>query len=206
MTYISHMALGGASAVAVLYATKEVMDFDSVMGWVSAGVFFLSSLIGSLFPDIDSRDSKISRMIGGINEPITRIVEHRGFFHSAYFVFLMFVAHFVFSHFFHFYASEGPMQFLFLGFIFGYFTHQFFDAFTMGGVRKWFFGQNLRFLSPNIPIIKRFAFKTGESAEFFCVLVLLFLILFYPIWFEIISWGIDFIKSAIIKKTTSMGE
>ncbi|MBD3249764.1 hypothetical protein GF336_06990 [Candidatus Woesearchaeota archaeon] len=86
-------------------------------------IFFGLVLLGSLLPDIDSLDSKISRNIPVLPSIISTITKHRGIFHTLFIAALFSAA---------LYYTLGK-HFAFALFI-GYTSHLLIDGFTKKGV------------------------------------------------------------------------
>ena len=86
-------------------------------------IFFMMVLIGSVFPDIDERRSRINRWSGIFGIIIAFFAKHRGFFHSSilYFILLVIIS---------FYWSNYYAWGLFLG----YTAHLLGDGITRMGV------------------------------------------------------------------------
>jgi len=90
-------------------------------------VFFLLVLLGSIFPDIDSPNSKINQWSGFIGKIVTLFANHRGVFHSLpLYLILFFLITFFWSK---YYASA-----LFIG----YLAHIIGDGITRGGVKIFY--------------------------------------------------------------------
>lgn len=94
--------------------------------------FFFVCLIASLFPDIDSYNSKLGR--NGFSRTLTAFTKHRGFIHSFLFMGLFY---FIIDR---FWPTLG------LAFLIGYSIHLLLDSLTYRGVRLfWPFKFRLRF-------------------------------------------------------------
>jgi inner membrane protein len=117
--------------------------------------FIVFSLFFTLFPDIDSKFSRVGK--GKIFRLIQIFLKHRGILHS--FIFLFFVSFLLFLFF--------PM--IALPFFVGYGIHLISDSFTVSGIRLFY----------PLNIVYYGAIKTGGSVE--RVIFILFLIanLFY---------------------------
>ena len=90
-------------------------------------LFFFLVLLGSILPDIDSKDSKINRWSGVIGTVVAFFFKHRGLFHSLILHVILF---FVVSYFFGTYYASGLMI--------GYFAHLLGDGFTRGGIAVFY--------------------------------------------------------------------
>ena len=106
-------------------------------------LFTFVLLIGAAFPDIDHPRSRIGQMAW----PISRLFEHRGFFHSffgiAFFSLLLFLI-------------SGSMLYS-IAFLLGYASHIFADALTASGIMPF---------HPLIKIKIRGVLKTGAFYEY----------------------------------------
>ena len=86
-------------------------------------VFFLLVLLGSILPDIDSRNSKINRWSGAIGIIVVFFAKHRSLFHSLVFHISLF---FVVQYFFDWYYATALLL--------GYLAHLIGDGITPAGV------------------------------------------------------------------------
>lgn len=117
-------------------------------------VFMVVALIASIFPDIDSGNSKIGRK--GISKVIAAFATHRGFFHSLLFV--------VFGYL----LLWNIWEIAAFPFLFGYLIHLFLDCFTVRGIRL-FYPLKFKF---------RFFIKSGGMFEAFLFVVFFVLDIF----------------------------
>jgi len=87
-------------------------------------IFFLLVMLGSLLPDIDEENSKISKWFGIIGKIVSKIFSHRGFLHSIFFFLILGM---LMTHFFGKYYAYGLML--------GYLAHLLGDAISLQGVK-----------------------------------------------------------------------
>lgn len=90
-------------------------------------IFFSLILLGSIFPDIDERRSKMNQWSGFLGRMVTFFFQHRGIFHSL-------VLAGVISILMAFYWDS----YYALGLFIGYFSHLAGDAVTLAGVRPFY--------------------------------------------------------------------
>ncbi|WP_238918751.1 metal-dependent hydrolase [Clostridium sp. YIM B02555] len=110
-----------------LYIGSQITKNDIL----SAGVFFGGTIIGSLFPDIDHRNSYIGKKAKGISKTINKLAGHRKLFHAPLMYLLLYS------------ISAGiPMKKVYFigitGLFFGILSHLILDSFTIGGL-PWFY-------------------------------------------------------------------
>lgn len=84
-------------------------------------LFSLFFLFAVLFVDIDSKDSKMGKIL--FFRPIQFFLEHRGIFHSLFFCLF-------FSVIFYFFVGKSAA----FGFFIGFFSHLFLDCLTFQGI------------------------------------------------------------------------
>lgn len=85
-------------------------------------LFIFSLFMGSIFPDIDHANSRVSRGFPILKRVINKLSEHRGFTHSIYGVLLFSIPVLL--------SGIYPL----LGFIFGYLFHILGDMVTYSGI------------------------------------------------------------------------
>lgn len=88
-------------------------------------VFLMLFLVGSVFPDIDSKFSKVGNK--KFLRPFQFFVSHRGIVHSLFFILIIGIILWSF-----FYLE------VYLGFILGFFIHLFIDGLTPRGVKVFY--------------------------------------------------------------------
>ena len=145
------MALTGYAALTQYYGVRE------------AGLFGIGCIIGSVFPDIDLPNTKISKRIPGIPKLLNALFGHRGFIHTPVFMLLIDLL-------LYFGLSKNIHMILFIaGFDFGFLAHLIQDMFNQKGIMfLW-------------PIKKRFRFmktKCGNKSDLPITVCLGFLWLF----------------------------
>ena len=114
MLFKNHVLLG----IAFFLLLKDLLPGGNEV------VFFLMVLLGSIFPDIDERESKMNQWSGLPGRIVAFFFPHRGLFHSLLLAVLLsaLLAFYWNSH----YA---------LGLFIGYLSHLAGDAVTLAGVR-----------------------------------------------------------------------
>lgn len=115
-------------------------------------IYFVLVLIGSIFPDIDRTNSYLGRRIKLLSIPISIIFGHRKFFHSLFFVILVYAAGRVVIEW-----QEWELFYL-IGFIVGVISHLIGDYLTRRGIPLFY------------PFTKKYyrfvvTFKTGSVIE-----------------------------------------
>lgn len=135
----------------MLFITHLLIDLIFVLGFFpylkNPLLFLFVSLFATIFPDIDSSNSRIGKLF--LFRPINFFISHRGILHSFTFVF-------IFSIFILFLFKE-----IFIAFVFGYSLHLILDALTLQGI-YFFYPFKLK--------IKGFI-KTGGFFETFLIVV-----------------------------------
>lgn len=119
MRWPTHALLGGV-ATAIPSAVLALLGGDKDL--FSAGV--LCGVLGALAPDIDTPHSLVGRRM----RPLSFFLKHRGFFHSRFFCFLLFIL--AFSLFVVSYVAGA----LAVCFAVGYASHIFADSWTIAGI------------------------------------------------------------------------
>lgn len=90
-------------------------------------IFFLMIMLGSIFPDIDERRSKMNQWSGFVGRIVTFFFKHRGVFHSLLFAVIISLAIGLYSN-----LHYG------LGLFVGYVAHLTGDMITLAGVRPFY--------------------------------------------------------------------
>ena len=106
-------------------------------------LFMILVLFGSMLPDIDSLNSKISNKIPILPKILSLFVKHRGIFHSIFMAVIISYALYFFTGYFS-------------GFLIGYLSHLIADAMTLSGIA---------FLYPFSKKRIRGFIKTGSISE-----------------------------------------
>lgn len=91
---------------------------------------FLGTVVGSLFPDVDTSTSKIGRKVKIISKIINNMFGHRGLFHCPLLIIGLF---FLFKYIFET-NTITEYSIAYVGFLFGMGIHLFCDMFTKGGI------------------------------------------------------------------------
>ena len=79
MTGKTHLTAGSAAALTYLALLPQKPDFPIALGIFGAGV------LGSLLPDIDHKNSKITHMAKPVGTLVSFLFGHRGLFHAPLF-------------------------------------------------------------------------------------------------------------------------
>lgn len=112
------------------------MLFDKYLS-ITAILIILFGVLGSLFPDIDIKNSKIGHKAKGISFVLNKFFGHRGFIHSPFLYCTIYLA------FFCLYTTKCPIEYHSLyyaantGFLMGALSHLILDTFNKVGI-PWF--------------------------------------------------------------------
>ncbi len=123
-------------------------------------IFFALILLGSVLPDIDSKNSKINQWSGFIGKIIAIFAKHRGMFHSLFFYLFLFFA-----------ISYFTRQYYAFGLFLGYLAHLISDGMTLAGVQVFYPFSKFKLKGP----IKVGSFTEGIIMLCLVVLILKFL-------------------------------
>jgi inner membrane protein len=167
MTFYTHSVFAALLSVILMQILNIAgLMFISLFGLTSLQVI-LGAVLGALVPDLDQRNSKLSRIIPLLSWTIKFIgIKHRGISHSI----LGFIFAAVFS------LSLIKLKFISIflvyGFLLGYLSHILIDLFNSGGVTL-FWPINKRYSLGNI--------KVGRGAEnlLFTVISLILVLIIY---------------------------
>lgn len=157
-------------SIALVILVKKIVLLPFLKESNNWGHIFFGAIFACLLPDIDHPQSWLGRKIKFISVPISRFFGHRSITHS-------FVAIFLYIHLINnnFLLKIFPYDIM-EAFIISYIGHIIADCLTPSGVPLlWPFFFRLR-----IPIIR--THKKNLYEKFFCILILIFSIL-YPIDF-----------------------
>lgn len=124
MNYKTHINGG---ALVGLYISSQIPKSHIL----SAGIFLGGTLIGSILPDIDHKNSYIGKKTKGVSKAINKFAGHRKLFHAPLFYLLLYS------------MSIGAIlqKLLFVsvtGIFCGVLSHLVLDSFTIGGL-PWFY-------------------------------------------------------------------
>lgn len=165
MTRETHSSGGFFIALITLntFITKYLINYNLGYALLSIIIFFYTSYVGSLFPDIDMKSSFISKRHPFISRLFGRRFRHRGFTHSLICVFIIFFAFQVFIK-----TSNNNIIVLSMcyGFLLGYISHLFLDLLTKEGIELFYP------IKANISI---FFIKTNSNGEKYFNRILKFL-------------------------------
>lgn len=150
MQYHTHLAFGAVAGAAVITYFPQLPIEQTIL--YSTGLLF-----GSLLPDIDHPNSKISRAVPVLGDAIAKTTGHRTFFHSLLFLILLSLL----------YQTSIPTD-LVTGLLVGVISHILGDMLTVKGVHL--------FYPIRKPIRSPLTFATGGIAEqiIFIILIGLF--------------------------------
>ena len=115
--------MGGAAAG--ILSTQLLLTANTPEAPVAAAILIGSSLVGSLFPDIDHPGSKIGKKVKILSGTFSMIFGHRKFCHSIWFLALLEGLLF---------AVGAPVMAMW-GFGIGYLSHIALDMLTVSGVQ-----------------------------------------------------------------------
>ena len=113
MLFHTHILIG----IVLFLLTKDLFQGGNQV------IFFFFVLLGSILPDIDSRNSKMNRWSGIIGIIIVFFAKHRGIFHSLVFHLLLF-----------FLMKPLIGTYYASALLIGYSAHLLGDGFTRGGI------------------------------------------------------------------------
>lgn len=166
MTGKHHLVAGTVAGCCVLAST--IIEGDT--NYLVAGGTVLTTMVGSLFPDIDSRTSKLGSKMKITSAIVSKLFGHRGFLHSPLFALVMLlICGLMFKK-----ASISGYALLYYGFVIGMLNHLFCDMLTKGGIPLFY--PALRWKFSILPM------KSGSKWEFIpltitCVLMVVITIL-----------------------------
>ncbi|CUU48087.1 metal-dependent hydrolase [Clostridium beijerinckii] len=124
MNYKTHMNGG---ILVGLYANCQFAN----MPLMSTAVFLGGAFVGSIFPDIDHRNSYIGKKTKGVSKAINKLAGHRKLFHAP--LIYLFLYSTVIGMF-----TDKLMLIGIKGIFLGIFSHLFLDSLTIGGL-PWFY-------------------------------------------------------------------
>lgn len=114
---------------------KYLSNYESIYKAILIFIYVYFSYVGSLFPDIDMKNSYISKIFPKIYRFLGSKFRHRGITHSLIFVYLLCSLFSIIVH-----HSENNIVFicLFSGFIVGYLSHLCLDLLTKEGIELFY--------------------------------------------------------------------
>lgn len=164
----THMTFNSIAILSIKYFTT-VFDSFSFSQFL---IFYCASIIGSIFPDIDEKNSYISRKIPIISIITSSLLKHKTYTH---YLFLP-VGIFVFSFYF---IEDLGIKISLMGFAVGILLHDMGDMFTMNGIRGFLYPF---FPNTNIVLLPCFLrFTTNGMVEYIvlaCFSVINFALIF----------------------------
>lgn len=125
MTGKAHITLGMATAVSMCFIMDNVSSMEGIG-------FIASTTIGAIFPDIDTKQSKISYKMPIVSFFTRLIVGHRGIIHTPIFLIAAIAVGTICG-----FIVPVP-YFVILGFSMGFMLHLIQDSFTRRGI-KWLY-------------------------------------------------------------------
>ncbi|SFC21574.1 metal-dependent hydrolase [Clostridium uliginosum] len=124
MNYKTHINGG---ILAGLYITSQMQSINIL----PTAIFLGSSIIGSLLPDIDHKNSYIGKRVKPVSKVINKLAGHRKLFHSPILYLVLYIGSMSVV------TNKLGLNFLF-GLFLGIFSHLFLDSLTVGGL-PWFY-------------------------------------------------------------------
>ena len=124
MNYKTH--INGGILVG-LYVSLQMVSTTKI----STGILLGGSLIGSIFPDIDHKNSYIGRKVKTVSKAINKFAGHRKLFHAPLVYLLLYSMSLGF-------ITDKLLIFGVKGLFLGILSHLFLDSFTVGGL-PWFY-------------------------------------------------------------------
>ena len=120
MKGFTHILLG-------MFAGSLYFDFFGAEGLLLKLGFAGTLLLGALLPDIDEKESSVSRKFPGLAKIVTSLSKHRGIFHSIWPILIMLVLVF--------FIKNTVADFLLIGLTIGYASHLAGDSITKQGIK-----------------------------------------------------------------------
>lgn len=133
MTKQTHSSGGFLIALITLniFITKYLIHYNISYGLLSLVIYFYTSHIGSLFPDIDMKSSFISKRHPFISKSFGKRCRHRGFTHS---LLAMLILYIIFNIFIIISNDNIIIISMCYGFFIGYASHLILDLLTKEGI------------------------------------------------------------------------
>lgn len=123
----SNHLIGGVATAGCIVTSALI---ENKVGLIPIAGMGIAAIIGSLFPDIDSRTSKLGKKLKLTSIIVSKCFGHRGFFHSPLFIALTYLGcWFAFNHY-----NITDYSYIYLGFAAGMLMHLACDATTKGGI------------------------------------------------------------------------
>lgn len=155
-----------ALIVLPFFNDKFLNGYDILYKLILISLYLYFSYVGSLFPDIDLKNSYISKIYPKLYKTFGSKFKHRGFTHSLIFLYFL-------SYFFNFIvkSTDNNIAFIFScgGFLIGYLSHLCLDLITKEGIEIF------SPISINISILP---IKTSSKSEKIICKVLNFILIF----------------------------
>lgn len=151
MNYKTHINGG---ILASFYLTSRMSNVELI----PISIFIGGSIIGSLLPDIDHKNSYIGKKAKSVSKVINKLAGHRKLFHSPilYLILYMATAHAI---------KDVYKLILIKGLFLGIMSHLILDSCTVGGI-PWFYPLSQKKISIG-------KIKTNSQLEFtFCGIVI----------------------------------
>lgn len=172
MTKQTHSSGGFLIALITLNAfiMNYLIKYNISYGLLSIAIYFYASHIGSLFPDIDMKNSFISKSHPLIHKIFGKHFRHRGFTHSLIAILILYI---FIKNFIKISNEDIIIISMCYGFFIGYVSHLILDLITKEGVEL---------LYPFKKNISIFFIKTNSNGEKIFNKFLKFIILLYILY------------------------
>lgn len=136
MNYKNHIRTGIIINTVFLniYLKKDLFDF--IINNIDYTVaLYIGTSIGAVLPDIDHKQSFISKKIKFFRYIVSSLLKHRYFTHSISFLVVLSIPYFVLLNFFY---IDPFLKFMYIGIIIGSFSHILMDMFIGNGVALFY--------------------------------------------------------------------
>lgn len=178
MNYKTHLAGGVLLGIASMSPVSAILQVDiSPLSTVGA-VYMVSSMAGSLFPDLDHRGSYLSRRMKLSSMIISNMFSHRGATHSPILLTIGTTIAYLLSKLY--YIGELSII-IATAFLLGALSHVFLDWFTKGGVPMF-----MPISKKKYSLLKMSSGKAGEKIVFMTCISLACILLVYKMGLSIL--------------------
>lgn len=136
MNYKNHIRTGILINTVFLNIYLKESLFDFIINNIDYTVaLYIGTSIGAVLPDIDHKQSFISKKVNFFRYIVGRLFKHRYFTHSISFLTLLFVPYFILVNFFY---IDPFLKYIYIGVIIGAFSHILMDMFIGNGVALFY--------------------------------------------------------------------